>query len=107
MAIVLDTRFLLTHTFPPSKDVKKLLREFTLRIFRHKVYLPLIVAVEYIKIAGKHLGLKEAENRLLSWLASGAHIVEMTYNDAVEAGKFASTRCPCSRRYYSIYCEEA
>lgn len=87
MAVVLDTRFLLTHTFPPSEDDKKLLKKFTSKIFRRKVYLPLVVVVEYIKIAGKRLGSEGAENRLLSWLASGVHLVEMTYNDAVEAGK--------------------
>lgn len=53
MALVLDTRFLITHTFPPTKKDRDKIRFFIAKIRREKLYMPSVVVVEYIKVTDR------------------------------------------------------
>lgn len=89
MALVLDTRFLLAHTFPPSLEDKVMVERFTARLLEYKIIIPSVVVVEYTKIAGRRIGRAAAETRLNLWKNAGAEIVCLSQELAYEAGKLA------------------
>jgi len=89
MALVLDTSFLVTHTFPPTREDREKIREFVARIRREKLLIPSIVVVEYIKVVGKRIGKERASVRLRSWIDSGAKVVFLTEELAFKAGELA------------------
>ena len=89
MALIFDTRFLITHTFPPNIEDKKRLSKFLSKIIDKKIYIPSIVVVEYIKVAGKRIGRISAEMKVKAWINSGVKIISLTSQTAFEAGKLA------------------
>ena len=86
MALVIDTRFLIAYTFPPSSRDRDALRNLLHRLTREKTVIPSIVLTEYIRVAGRRLGLEAA-------LVKVAQFQELFKThpigakEAVEAGK--------------------
>lgn len=90
MALVLDTCFLIAHTFPPSREDRDRITRFTTRLLgEEKFVIPSIVAVEYIKVAGRRLGRVAATTRLNAWLNSGAEFAPLSKEVAVKAGELS------------------
>ncbi len=87
MALILDTRFLLAHTFPPTREDRDKIAKFTAKTLqKEKIAIPSIVAVEYIKIAGRKIGKTAATTRLNAWLNYGAEYIPLTKQAAIKAG---------------------
>ncbi|RLG42400.1 MAG: hypothetical protein DRO05_01225 [Thermoproteota archaeon] len=89
MVLVLDTRFLIAHTFPPTEEDRKKLKEFSSRIAREGLVIPPVVAVEFIKLAGLKLGREGAEVRLKRWINTCARIYEVGEEESFLAGRMA------------------
>jgi predicted nucleic acid-binding protein len=56
MALILDTRFLIAHCFPRSKEERERIKDFLPKIAKDTLMIPSIVVVEFIKIAGSAVG---------------------------------------------------
>ncbi|MEM2927358.1 MAG: PIN domain-containing protein [Nitrososphaerota archaeon] len=89
MALILDTRFLITHTFPPSENIRKKIKEFTSKIAREELFIPSIVITEFIKIAGYKLGRESSEIKLKIWLSEGVKVIPLNEELAFLAGRMA------------------
>ncbi len=89
MALVLDTRFLIAHTFPPTREDRDRIKLFTARIRREKLYIPSIVLVEYLKVAGRRIGGEAARVRLRSWINAGAEVIFLSEESAFKAGNLS------------------
>ncbi|RLF00515.1 MAG: hypothetical protein DRJ57_00795 [Thermoprotei archaeon] len=88
MALILDTRFLIAHTFPPTREDRERITRFTARVLgRERLLIPGVVAVEYIKVAGRRLGRAAAVARLSLWLNSGAEFTPLSKEAAMKAGE--------------------
>ena len=93
MALVLDTRFLIAHTFPPSKEDRERIARFAARVLREeRVVIPSVVAVEYVRVAGRRMGRAAAVTRLNVWLNSGAEFAPLSREAAVRAGELLLRR---------------
>ena len=90
MALVFDTRFLIAHTFPPSMEHRRLISSFLSRIIGEELYIPSIVVVEYIKVAGRRIGIDAAETRIRSWINSGVRLITLDYDTSMEAGELSA-----------------
>jgi len=90
MALILDTRFLLAYTFPPTLSDKRKIRRFFYKIISEEEALitPIIIA-EYLKIAGKLVGLTASEIMIKRFEAVGVKIEPLTYEDGVKAGELS------------------
>ncbi len=89
MVLVLDTRFLIAHTFPPTEDEKKKLKGFSSRIARENLVIPPVVVVEFIKLAGSRLGREAAEVRLRRWIDTCAEVAHVGEEESFLAGRLA------------------
>ena len=89
MVLVLDTRFLIAHTFPPTEEDRKELKAFSSRIAKEGLIIPPVVAVEFIKLAGSKLGREGAEVKLRRWINTCAKIHEMGEVESFLAGRMA------------------
>lgn len=89
MALILDTRFLIAHSFPKSESEREKIREFLSRISRESLIIPPIVIVEFIKISSSVAGLEQAKNRLRLWIGSGVEIIPIDRDIAFLAGEIA------------------
>ncbi len=88
MALVIDTRFLLAYTFPPTIEDKKLLYMFFQnKILREKSVIPSIVVTEYLKIAGRIVGLISSEMQVKRFERAGVKIEPILDIDGYTAGK--------------------
>ena len=88
MALVIDTRFLLAYTFPPTIEDKKLLfMFFQNKILREKSVIPSIVVTEYLKIAGRIVGLISSEMQVKRFERAGVKIEPILDIDGYTAGK--------------------
>ena len=56
---------------------------------KERVVIPSVVAVEYIKVAGRRVGRAVAVTRLNLWLNSGAEFAPLSRVDAVAAGELS------------------
>jgi predicted nucleic acid-binding protein len=88
LALILDTRFLLVHAFPPSREDKEILLEFQRKLVKESLLIPSIVVAEFIKVAGSRLGLVAAKTAVRSWVKAGARVIEITWEDAEKAGEY-------------------
>jgi len=90
MALILDTRFLLAYTFPPTLSDKRKIRSFFYKVISEEEALitPIIIA-EYLKIAGKLIGLTASEIMIKRFEAVGVKIEPLTYEDGVKAGELS------------------
>lgn len=88
MALILDTRFLIVHTFPPSREDREKLLEFEKKLAKETLLIPSIVVAEFIKVAGLKIGLAAARITVRNWLRAGALVSEITWEDADKAGEY-------------------
>ena len=86
MALVADTRFLLTYYFPPNKEAAEKIQKFMISIV-DRLIIPTIVVVEFIKIAGKRMGYEASRLRIRILESRGSKIVPFTTEDAYIAGE--------------------
>ena len=86
MALVLDTRFLIAYTFPPSSNDRDVLRVFLRRLLREKTVIPSIVLAEYLRVAGRRLGLDAVLLRVAQFQDLFT-VYPIGAREAVEAGK--------------------
>ncbi|ABM80203.1 type II toxin-antitoxin system VapC family toxin [Hyperthermus butylicus] len=86
MALVLDTRFLIAYTFPPSSSDRDALRVFLRRLLREKAVIPSIVLAEYLRVAGRRLGIDAALLRATQFQDLFT-VHPIGAREAVEAGK--------------------
>ncbi len=70
MVIVLDTRFLIAHTFPPTKEDREAILRFLRKHGGENFLIPTIVISEFLKIAGRRVGKETAKVRIRAWLSS-------------------------------------
>lgn len=70
MVIILDTRFLIAHTFPPSEEDREAILRFLRRYSREALVIPTVVVSEFVRVAGKRLGRETAKVRMRAWLSS-------------------------------------
>lgn len=89
MALIIDTRFLIAHTFPPSEDERLLIKDFTKKLAKEELFIPSIVIVEFLKVAGSIIGSDSAKIRIRLWIIGGAKIVPIDVEVAFEAGEIA------------------
>ncbi len=86
MALILDTRFLVAHAFPPTAEDRGAILSFAKLLAREQLLIPAVVVAEFIKVAGLRVGADAARARVRAWLAAGAGVAEVSYEDAEEAG---------------------
>lgn len=89
MALIIDTRFLIDHTFPPTDEDHEQIIRFLKRLKQEKTYIPNIVIVEYLKVAGKIIGLSAAKTKIRIWINSGVEPIPLRQEEAMEAGEQA------------------
>ena len=89
MTYVADTRLLLTFWFPPNKATKNAIIKLMRTALAEGLIVPSIVITEYIKIAGKRIGLEASETHIRSLMASGAMVRSINGRIAFTAGKLA------------------
>lgn len=89
MALILDTRFLIAHSFPRSEDEREKIRGFLSRISKESLIIPPVVIIEFIKVSGSFIGLEQAKNRLRLWIGSGVETIPIDKDIALLAGENA------------------
>ena len=89
MALILDTRFLIAHTFPPTYEDRERVERFVTKILQEKFFIPSVVIVEYVRVAGRRIGKEAVSVRLRSWINAGAEVVPLTEELAFKAGELA------------------
>lgn len=87
MTAVLDTQLLLTFSFPPNEDIREKATRLLQRELSRRVIIPSIVLTEYIKIAGRRIGLEAATSQINVLEDRGAEICEIDRTIALVAGK--------------------
>ncbi len=87
MTSICDTRLLLTFKFPPTEDVRSKIRSLVDAELKRKIIIPAIVIAEYIKIAGRRVGLEAALAHISELEARGASIASIEREIAVIAGR--------------------
>ena len=91
MVIVLDTRFLIAHTFPPSKEDREAIQRFLRKHARETLVIPTVVISEFIKVAGRRLGRETAKVRMRAWLSSSrVEAVSLNVEIAEMSGELSS-----------------
>ncbi len=70
MVIVLDTRFIIAHTFPPTEEDRDAILRFLRKHGGENFLIPTIVVSEFLKIAGRRIGKETAKVRIRAWLSS-------------------------------------
>ena len=88
MALILDTRFLIVHAFPPSREDREKLLEFEKKLVKEALLIPSIVVAEFIKVVGLKVGLAGARAMVRSWVNAGARVSDITLEDADKAGEY-------------------
>ena len=83
---MLDTRFLIAYTFPPSSSDRERLRSFLHKLTRERTVIPSIVLAEYLRVAGRKLGLDAALVKLYQFQELFP-VHPIGAREAIEAGK--------------------
>lgn len=91
MAVVLDTRFLVAHTLPPSPEERERIATFTARISTEGLLASSISIVEFIKVVGARIGKDAATTRLRVWGKGGLEFVPVGERVAYAAGELAQS----------------
>jgi predicted nucleic acid-binding protein len=89
MALILDTRFLIAHSFPKSEIEREKIKDILSRISKDSLIIPSVVVIEFIKIAGFTIGLEPAKIKLRLWIGSGAEVTPIDEDTAFLAGEIA------------------
>ena len=87
MTSICDTRLLITFRFPPSEDAKQKITRLLQRELGRRLLIPSIVLTEYIKIAGKKVGLDAAITHVNELESRGAVVTDINKQIALEAGR--------------------
>jgi len=88
MALVLDTRFLISYMFPPTlTDRDALKRFYSEKILGKPVFMTVVTITEFLKIVGRRIGFSQAEIWLKLFLRSGVRVEPVTHVDSIEAGR--------------------
>lgn len=87
MTSICDTRLLITFRFPPSEDVRQKIARLVQHELGRRLLIPSIVLTEYVKIAGKRVGLEAATTHINEFESRGAMITDINREIALEAGK--------------------
>ena len=87
MTSICDTRLLITFWFPPTEETQQKAAKLLQRELSHRLLIPSIVVTEYIKIAGRKIGVEAALNQINVLESRGATIIDVDKEVAVEAGK--------------------
>jgi len=75
---VLDTRFLIAHTFPSNEDDKEKISSFADRHATGDLLASSISIVEFVKVAGARIGKDAATTRLRVWKKGGLEFVPVS-----------------------------
>ena len=75
MALILDTRLLIAHAFPPSDEERRSVFP-PLKDIKGEAADPSIAIIEFIKVAGTRLGAEQAGIKLKLWIARGTGVVK-------------------------------
>ncbi|HVP23417.1 MAG TPA: PIN domain-containing protein [Conexivisphaerales archaeon] len=86
---MLDTRFFVAHTFPPSGDDQTRLNRFVARISGDQMYASSISVTEFLKVAGPRIGKEGAKARMRAWTSNGLQIAPVDEEVAFSAGELA------------------
>jgi predicted nucleic acid-binding protein len=89
MAVVLDTRYLMAHTFPPSTKEREMIASFTPRIATEGLLASTLSIVEFVKVAGLRIGREAAVTRLRVWQKAGLQFVAVSEGIGYRAGEMA------------------
>ncbi len=87
MTSICDTRLLITFWFPPTEETRQKAAKLLQHELSHRLLIPSIVVAEYIKIAGRKIGVEAALNQINVLESRGATITDVDKEVAVEAGK--------------------
>ena len=89
MTCVADTRFLITFWFPPDQATKTAIIRLMRAALAEGLLLPSVVIAEYIRVAGRRIGLEASETHVRSLIASGAKVESVDERAAFTAGELA------------------
>ncbi len=87
MTSICDTRLLITFRFPPSEDTRQKITRLIQRELARRLLIPSIVLTEYVKIAGKKVGMETAVTHIHELESRGAIVTDINRQVALEAGK--------------------
>lgn len=87
MTSICDTRLLIAFKFPPSEDTRQKITRLIQRELARRLLIPSIVLTEYVKIAGKKVGLEVALAHIHELESRGAIVTDINRQVALEAGK--------------------
>jgi predicted nucleic acid-binding protein len=87
LTAVCDTKLLITFWFPPTEETRQRAARLLQRELNRRLLIPSIVTTEYIKIAGRKVGVDAALNHINILESRGATITDIDKEVAIEAGK--------------------
>ena len=91
MAVVLDTRFLIAHTFPSTAQEREKIASFTARVATGGVLASSISIVEFVKVAGGRIGKDAAATRLRIWKKGGLEFIPVSEEIGFLSGELAQS----------------
>ncbi len=89
MTFVCDTRLLIAFEFPPSEDMRQKITKLMQQSLANRLLIPSVVLTEYIKIAGRKIGIEAAVTHINKLDDRGAIVTEINREVALEAGKLS------------------
>jgi len=87
MAVVLDTRFLIAHTFPSTPDDRDRIASFAAKVATEGLLASSLSIVEFVKVAGARIGRDAATTRLRIWKKGGLEFVPVSEEIGFLAGE--------------------
>jgi len=87
MTSVCDTTLLITFRFPPSEEVRQKITRLLQRELSQRLLVPSIVSTEYIKAAGRKVGIEAAVTHIHELESRGASVTDINRQVALEAGR--------------------
>jgi predicted nucleic acid-binding protein len=91
MAVVLDTRFLIAHTFPSTAHDRDRIASFSARVSTEGLLASSLSIVEFMKVAGARIGRDAAATRLRIWKKGGLEFVAVSEEIGFLAGELAQS----------------
>ncbi len=91
MAVVLDTRFLMAHTFPPTAGERERIASFTARVATEGLFASTLSIAEFVKVAGARIGRDAAMTRLRVWQKGGLEFIAVSEGIGYRAGGMAQS----------------
>jgi predicted nucleic acid-binding protein len=91
MAVVLDTRFLIAHTFPSTADDRDRIASFAAKVATEGLLASSLSIVEFVKVAGGRIGKDAATTRLRVWKKGGLEFVPVSEEIGFLSGELAQS----------------